>query len=101
MLSHENLMAASASAALQLGLSRNDVYLSCIPFPFMAGIGRLLRFLYLGGRIVIRNDFDPEEVLRSIERSRITHVLLTRTMLAQILVLPSALALNPATLRTV
>ncbi len=101
MLSHENLMAASASAALELGLSRNDVFLSCTLFPFMAGIGRLLRFLYLGGRIVIRNDFDPEEVLRSIERNRITHVLLTPTMMAQILALPSADRFNLATLRTV
>jgi long-chain acyl-CoA synthetase len=101
MLSHENLMAACASVALELGLSRNDIFLSCNPFPFMAGVGRLLRFLYVGGRIVIQNDFDPEEVLRAIERSRITHVLLTPTMMAQILDLPSRDSFNLATLRKV
>jgi long-chain acyl-CoA synthetase len=101
MLSHGNLMAASASVALELGLSRNDIFLSCTPFPFMAGIGNLLRFLYVGGRIVIQNDFDPEEVLRAIERSRITHVLLTPTMMAEILDLPSGDSFNLATLRKV
>ncbi|MGZ8448895.1 MAG: class I adenylate-forming enzyme family protein [Candidatus Deferrimicrobiaceae bacterium] len=101
MLSHGNLMAASASVALELGLSRNDIFLSCTSLPFMGGIGRLLRFLYVGGRIVIQNDFDPEEVLRAIERSRITHILLTPTMMAQILDLPSGDSFNLATLRKV
>ncbi|HEY7527653.1 MAG TPA: AMP-binding protein, partial [Candidatus Deferrimicrobiaceae bacterium] len=77
MLSHGNLVAASVSAALELGLSRNDVYLSCTPLPFMAGTGRLLRFQYMGGTIVILPEFDPEEVLLTIERSKITHLLLT------------------------
>jgi acyl-CoA synthetase (AMP-forming)/AMP-acid ligase II len=101
MLSHGNLAAASASAALELGLSPNDVYLSCTPLPFMAGTGRLLRFQYMGGTIVILQDLDPEEVLRTIERRKITHVLLTPTMMARILDLPTASRFNLATLKTV
>jgi len=100
MLSHGNLAAASVSAALELGLSRNDIYLSCTPLPFMAGTGRLLRFQYMGGTIVILPDLDPEEVLRTIERRKITHVLLTPTMMARILDLPSASRFNLATLKT-
>ncbi len=101
MLSHRNLLSAAASAALELGLSRNDVYLSCVPLPFMAGLGRLLRFQYLGGTIVLLPGFDPEEVLQTIERRKITHVLLTPSMMAQILDLPTADRYNLATLRTV
>ena len=101
MLSHGNLAAASVSAALELGLSRNDIYLSCTPLPFMAGTGRLLRFQYMGGTIVILPDPDPEGVLRTIERRKITHVLLTPTMMARILDLPSASRFNLATLKTV
>lgn len=101
MLSHGNLMAAFASAALELGLSRNDIFLSCNPLPFMAGIGRLLRSLYIGGRTVLQNGFDPEDTLRTIERLRITHVQFTPTMMAQILDLPSADRYNLATLRKV
>jgi acyl-CoA synthetase (AMP-forming)/AMP-acid ligase II len=101
MLSHGNLVAASVSAALELGLSRNDVYLSCTPLPFMAGTGRLLRFQYMGGTIVILPEFDPEEVLLTIERSKITHLLLTPTMMARILDFPSASRFNLATLKMV
>ncbi|HZW36207.1 MAG TPA: AMP-binding protein, partial [Candidatus Deferrimicrobiaceae bacterium] len=101
MLSHGNLVAASVSAALELGLSRNDVYLSCTPLPFMAGTGRLLRFQYMGGTIVILPEFDPEEVLRTIECSKITHLLLTPTMMARILDFPSASRFNLATLKMV
>jgi acyl-CoA synthetase (AMP-forming)/AMP-acid ligase II len=101
MLSHANLLAACAIVAQEVGLSRNDVFLSCNPLPFMAGVGRLLRFLYVGASIVIRHDFDPEEILRTIERKSITHVLFTPTMMAQIMDLPSADHFNLATLRKV
>jgi long-chain acyl-CoA synthetase len=101
MLSHRNLLAASASAALELGLSRNDITLSCMPLPFMAGTGRLLRFQYLGGTVVLLREFAPEEVLQAIERRKITHLLLTPTMMARILDLPTAGRYNLATLRTV
>lgn len=101
MLSHANLIAACTSAAIEIGLSRDDVFLSCTPLPLLAGIGRLLHILFVGGRIVMRNRFDPEEILRTIERSRITHVLLTPTMMAQILDLPSANRFNLVTLRNV
>lgn len=101
MLSHGNLVSASVSAALELGLSRNDVYLSCTPLPFMAGTGRLLRFQCMGGSVVILPGEDPEDVLKAIERRKITHVLLTPTLMARILDLPSAPRYNLATLKTV
>jgi acyl-CoA synthetase (AMP-forming)/AMP-acid ligase II len=101
MLSHRNLLAASASSALELSLSRNDVFLSCAYLPFLGGTGRLLRFLYVGATIVLQPEFDPEEALRAIEHRSVTRVLLTPTMMAQILAFPSAERFNLSTLRTV
>ena len=101
MLSHGNLVAASVSAALELGLSRNDIYLSCTPLPFMAGTGRLLRFQHMGGTIVFLPEFDPEGALRAIEQRKITHILLTPAMMARILDIPLASRFNLATLKTV
>lgn len=101
MLSHRNLLAASSSSALELSLSRNDVFLSCASIPFLGGTGRLLRFLYAGATIVLQPEFDPEEALRAIERRSVTRVLLTPTMMAQILAFPSAGKFNLSTLRTV
>ncbi len=101
MLSHRNLLSASVSAALELGLSRNDITMSCMPFPFMAGTGRFLRFQYLGGTVVLPSQYDPEEILQAIERKKITHLLLTPTMIARILDVPTADRYNLATLRKV
>jgi len=101
MLSHRNLMAAAASSALELTLSRDDVFLACAALPFLGGTGRLLRFFYVGATTVVHREFDPEETLRTIERRSVTRVLLTPTMMAQILSLPSAGKFNLATLRTV
>ncbi len=101
MLSHRNLLAASASSAIELSLSRNDVFLSCAPLPFLGGTGRLFRFLYVGATVVLQPEFDPAEALRAIERRSVTRVLLTPTMMAQILAFPSAGRFNLSTLRTV
>ncbi|GAB4362709.1 MAG: fatty acid--CoA ligase [Deltaproteobacteria bacterium] len=101
MLSHRNLLSASASAAIELRLSRNDRFLSCTPLPFIAGTGRLLRFLYVGATILLRNRFDPEEVLETIGRHRVTHLLLTPAMMAQILSVPGGERHDLSSLRAV
>jgi len=101
MLSHRNLMAAAAYSALELGLSRNDIFLSCTQLPYLGGTGRLLRFFHVGATVVLQREFEPVEMLRAIERRSVSHVLLTPTMIAQILAAPSAARFNLTTLRTV
>lgn len=101
MLSHRNLVSAAASAAIELSLTRNDVYLSCTPLPFIAGTGRLIRFLLVGATIVLQPEFDPAEALAAIERKRITHVLFTPAMIARILDLPDAGRYDLSTLKLV
>ncbi|MGE5247434.1 MAG: AMP-binding protein [Verrucomicrobiota bacterium] len=101
MLSHRNLMAAAAYSALELGLSRNDIFLSCTQLPYLGGTGRLLRFFHVGAKVVLQPEFDPVATLRAIERRSVTHVLLTPSMIARILAAPEAPRFNLTTLRTV
>lgn len=101
MLTHRNLIWTAAQAAVELSLTRNDIYLSCMPLPFLAGTGRLLRFLFVGATIVLQQDFEPEEVLRAIERHRVTHVLFTPAMISRILDTPEAGRYNLTSLRLV
>ncbi len=101
MLTHRNLLAASTSAAIELGLSHDDVFLSCSPLPVMLGTGRLLRFLLVGATIVLVREFAPADALRAIERHRVTHALFTATMMSQILDLPEAARCDIGTLRKV
>lgn len=101
MLSHRNLLAAASSAAIELGLSQEDVFLSTSPLPVMLGTGRLLRFLLVGATIVLTREFAAGEALRLIERDRVTHTLFTATMMAQILDLPDATRFDIAALRKI
>jgi len=101
MLSHRNIMAASVYSAMELGFSRKDVFLSCATLPYLGGVGRMLRFFHVGATIILQKEFDPLEVLRTIERRSVTHVVLTPTMMYRILDLPDAPRFNLATLKTV
>ncbi len=101
MLSHRNIMAASVYSAMELGFSRKDVFLSCATLPYLGGVGRMLRFFHVGATIILQKEFDPAEVLRTIERRSVTHAVLTPTMMYRILDLPDAPRFNLATLKTV
>jgi len=101
MLSHRNLMAASVYSAMELGFSRKDVFLSCATLPYLGGVGRMLRFFHVGATIILQKEFDPIEVLRTIERRSVTHVVLTPTMMYRILDAPDASKFNLATLKLV
>ncbi|MEW6721460.1 MAG: AMP-binding protein [Thermodesulfobacteriota bacterium] len=99
MLSHRNLMAASVYSAMELGFSRRNVYLSCATLPYLGGIGRMLRFFHVGASIILQREFEPIEVLRTIERRSVTHVVLTPSMMYRILDAPSASRFNLSTLQ--
>ncbi len=101
MLSHRNLMAAAAYSALELGLSRNHVFLSCTHLPYLGGTGRLLRFFHVGATVILQRQHEPADLLRTIERRSVTHVLLTPSMIARILSFPDASKYNLKALKTV
>ena len=101
MLSHRNLMMASVYSAMELGFSRRDVFLSCATLPYLGGLGRLLRFFHVGAMVILQKGFDPIELLRTIERRSVTHIVLTPSMMSRILDLPDARNFNLATLRMV
>ncbi|MCL1926588.1 MAG: AMP-binding protein [Syntrophorhabdaceae bacterium] len=101
MLSNRNLMTASVYSAMELGFSRKDVFLSCATLPYLGGLGRLLRFFHVGATVILQKEFDPVELLRTIERRSVTHAVLTPSMMARILDTPDARHFNLATLRMV
>jgi len=101
MLSNRNLMMASVYSAMELGFSRRDVFLSCATLPYLGGLGRLLRFFHVGATVILQKEFDPIELLRTVERRSVTHVVLTPSMMSRILDTPDARHFNLATLRMV
>ncbi|MCL2103240.1 MAG: AMP-binding protein, partial [Syntrophorhabdaceae bacterium] len=101
MLSNRNLMGASVYSAMEMGFSRRDVFLSCATLPYLGGLGRLLRFFHVGATVILHKKFDPIELLRTIERQSVSHIVLTPTMMSRMLDVPNARGFNLATLRMV
>jgi fatty-acyl-CoA synthase len=73
----------------QLPLRRDDRHLCVSPLYHSLAMFFVVPVMAVGGCVVIHEHFDPEETLRTMERERITSILLVPTMLQRILALPS------------
>lgn len=82
-LRFDHLMQAS------FGFTADTVYLSPGPLYHAAPLGWSLGAMRSGGTAVIMDRFDAEDVLRLIERDRVTHAQFVPTMLVRMLKLPA------------
>lgn len=81
MLSHNNLC-ASGMAILAEGLTQpGNVYLHAAPMFHLADIGMALPHWLQGNTHVVIPAFNPELLLDTIEKHRVTHTLLVPTMI--------------------
>jgi acyl-CoA synthetase (AMP-forming)/AMP-acid ligase II len=72
LLSHANLIAASAQLLHYWSLTPDDVNLSVLPLLHVAGFGMLLAAQYAGGASIILPKFDAGAALDVIHRERVT-----------------------------
>jgi fatty-acyl-CoA synthase len=98
--SHRTFIAALFSEMLELGLGERDVFAHVAPLTHASG-GFVLPVWLRGGTNVILGGFDPEQLLDSIQRDRITATLLVPTMLYVLLDSMPADGLDLSSLSTV
>jgi len=72
VLSHRNMVAGAKSVASYLGNHAGDTLLAALPLSFDAGFSQLTTAFHAGARVVLLNYLLPRDVLRSIERERVT-----------------------------
>jgi acyl-CoA synthetase (AMP-forming)/AMP-acid ligase II len=72
LLSHANLIAASAQLLHYWSLSADDVNLGVLPLFHVAGLGMLLGCQYAGGGSIIVPKFDSAAAVESIHSERVT-----------------------------
>jgi long-chain acyl-CoA synthetase len=60
--------------AIEKGLGAHDVAILSSPIYFNAGRSFTLGIIYYGGTMILHERFDAEEVLRTIEREKVTYV---------------------------
>ncbi|MBH9576499.1 acyl-CoA ligase (AMP-forming), exosortase A system-associated [Inhella proteolytica] len=72
VLSHRNMVAGAKSVASYLGNHADDSLLAALPLSFDAGFSQLTTAFHAGARVVLLNYLLPRDVLRALEKERIT-----------------------------
>lgn len=72
VLSHRNMVFGARSVAQYLENSPDDVLLAALPLSFDAGFSQLTTAFHAGARVVLLNYLLPRDVIRALERERVT-----------------------------
>ncbi len=72
VLSHRNMVAGAKSVASYLGNRSSDTLLAALPLSFDAGFSQLTTAFHTGARVVLLNFLMPRDVLKAMEREKVT-----------------------------
>lgn len=72
VLSHRNMVAGAKSVASYLDNNSDDILLAALPLSFDAGFSQLTTAFHVGARVVLLNYLLPRDVLKAIEREKVT-----------------------------
>lgn len=72
VLSHRNMVTGAKSVAQYLGNHAEDSLLAALPLSFDAGFSQLTTAFHSGARVVLLNYLLPRDVVKVLERERIT-----------------------------
>jgi len=72
VLSHRNMVAGAKSVASYLENTAEDTLLAALPLSFDAGFSQLTTAFHAGARVVLLNYLLPRDVLKALEREKVT-----------------------------
>jgi acyl-CoA ligase (AMP-forming) (exosortase A-associated) len=72
VLSHRNMVAGAKSVASYLENRPEDTLLAALPLSFDAGFSQLTTAFHVGARVVLLNYLLPRDVLKALEREKVT-----------------------------
>ena len=72
VLSHRNMVAGAKSVASYLGNGPHDTLLAALPLSFDAGFSQLTTAFHSGASVVLLNYLLPRDVLKAMEREKVT-----------------------------
>ena len=72
VLSHRNMVAGGKSVASYLENRASDTLLAALPLSFDAGFSQLTTAFHSGARVVLLNYLMPKDVLKAMEREKVT-----------------------------
>ncbi|MCX9156868.1 acyl-CoA ligase (AMP-forming), exosortase A system-associated [Niveibacterium sp. 24ML] len=72
VLSHRNMVAGAKSVASYLKNTADDTLLAALPLSFDAGFSQLTTGFHVGARVVLLNYLMPRDVIKALEREKVT-----------------------------
>ena len=72
VLSHRNMVAGAKSVASYLENNERDTLLAALPLSFDAGFSQLTTAFHVGARVVLLNYLMPRDVLKAMDREKVT-----------------------------
>jgi acyl-CoA synthetase (AMP-forming)/AMP-acid ligase II len=101
-LTHRNLLSNLALGVQGFGdLRPGDVGLVCMPLYHIGGAGYALCLIFAGMTLVVTREFNPEEILRLIQRWHVNHSFFVPAMLNFLLQHPACASTDFSSLQTI
>jgi len=94
VLSHRNMVAGGKSVAAYLENAASDTLLAALPLSFDAGFSQLTTAFHAGARVVLLNYLMPRDVLKALERERVTGLTAVPPLYIQLAALEWPAAIN-------
>ena len=94
VLSHRNMVAGAKAVASYLENSSNDTLLAALPLSFDAGFSQLTTAFHAGAHVVLLNWLLPRDVLKALEREKVTGLTAVPPLYIQLSALEWPAAIN-------
>jgi len=94
VLSHRNMVAGAKSVASYLENNAQDTLLAALPLSFDAGFSQLTTAFHVGARVVLLNYLMPRDVLKAMEREKVTGLTAVPPLYIQLTQLTWPVAIN-------
>ncbi len=101
MLTHDGMLALCETWAFELGADVGDKILLTMPLFHIGARSQGAAVTFRGGTLVVHRSFDAREVVKTIERERITQLHLAPTLMQAVLDLPDIEQYDLSSLRTI
>jgi len=99
LATHRTFALHCINNAIEKGLGGHDKALLSSPIYFNAGRSFTLGIIYFGGTMILHERFDAEEVLKTIEREKVTYIGAVPTMCERMLHVLDSRAYDTSSLR--
>ena len=99
LVTHRTFVFHGINNAIEKGLGAHDIAVLSSPIYFNAGRSFTLGIIYFGGTMILHERFDAEEVLRTIEREKVTYIGAVPTMCERMLHVLESRKYDTSTLR--